>query len=124
MARRCTSLDTQLSDDKSEGFISGDDEMETDGANSSQSRKTESHTDGQTTDENLETINKLDEIPKIIFDIDRPECASNGICRECELSRKVEADYQLGKSECSQQQIPHETSSTCDKGCEGDCNTI
>src|SRR6266853_4671232 len=43
------------------------------------------------------------ELPKITFDIEHPECASNGVCSECKLSRKIEAEYKSEKSKCAQQ---------------------
>jgi len=44
-------------------------------------------------------------LPKVTFQIDRPECTTvnNGVCSECKLSRQIEEAYKSEKANCSQQ---------------------
>jgi hypothetical protein len=87
------SVSVQSDGSISSGFYSGDDEMET------SPTKVKPEIPMETS-----PIKVKPEIPKITFEIERPECTSNnGVCRECELSRKIEAAYQSEKSKCTQQ---------------------
>ena len=51
----------------------------------------------------LEVINKNDDLPKLIFEIERLRCTTDGVCSECKFSIKVEADNQPEKSKYTKQ---------------------
>ena len=54
-------------------------------------------------EQSANNINTQFQCPKFIFQVERPECTSNGVCSECELSRQNEASDQSEKPKCSQQ---------------------
>ena len=71
-------IEIESSQSSDSGVYSADDEMEVD-------------------------IKRVTEIPKVIYNIERISCTPNGVCSECELSRKIEETYQSEKAKCSQQ---------------------
>ena len=75
-------------------------------------------------EDDLEVINKKDDLPKLIFEIERLRCTTDGVCSECKFSRKVEADNQSEKSKYTKQQVPCETQTAIDKKREGDCSIV
>jgi hypothetical protein len=52
----------------------------------------------------VDEIKEETDVPKVICDIASLKCAaSNGVCRECELSRKIEAAHQSERSKCTKE---------------------
>jgi len=59
---------------------------------------------------------------KVIFEVERVDCTSNGTCCECELLRQAEKDSESEKDTATKQQAVHEAPATGDEEQKGNCN--
>jgi len=71
-----------------------------------------------------EGISEVNMDGKVIFEVERVECTSNGVCSECELSRKAEKASGPEQDDTATQQAAHKAPATGGEGQKGHCDLL